>query len=241
MKFFVRLASVCAAAFVITACAVATQTDDILSDGGGGGDGSNGGGGDGGSCTSKCNGMCVDLRTDNSNCGVCGKTCPADAKCVAGSCQCPTTDGGASGSICNGTCVDTKSDVNNCGSCGNKCITGSCNAGKCPCPLKNQCDTGTDVTNQNLTWVVCRSDCQTAWVSMLNQNGGMYHAEYICKQLGYAKLGQHGGTCGNICGYCQNQTACNNLGTEKYDNGGSCGSDQYGQILCQTVMWQCTQ
>ena len=183
--------------------------------------------------TTKCGNKCVDLAIDPQNCGSCGTAC--NGTCFNGNC--------CSGNLlyCGGQCVDVKSDVNNCGTCGNKCVMGSCTNGSCPCPLKKQCDTGVDVTNSNLTWVVCQSDCSSAWVSMLSANGGMYHAEYICKQLGYAKLGQYGGTCGNVCGYCQGQTSCSMLGNKFFGGSGSCGSDQYGQILCNTVMWECTQ
>lgn len=44
---------------------------------------------------------------------------------------------------------------------------------------------------------------------------------------------------GDVCGYCQSGTTCRSHGPETLDNGGtSCGSDTYGQILCDTVMWQ---
>jgi hypothetical protein len=184
-----------------------------------------------------CNGACRDLKTDKNNCGGCGNVC--GGPCNGGQC-CKSNE-----LICNGKCTDTKFDPNNCGGCGNKCTNDAqpnCSQGVCAsCPVYHQCDQGVDVMNSNLTWVVCQSDCSTAWVSMLSNGGGTYHAEYICKQLGYAKLGQHGGTCGNVCGYCQGNTSCNSLGNMNFDSGGSCGSDQYGQMLCNTVMWQCTQ
>jgi hypothetical protein len=185
--------------------------------------------------------------------------CADGEECVKGQCaltcqsglvQCPNNypDAGASdaGNLGPQVCVDTWLDRYNCGSCGNVCPSNKpvCRFGQCTLPVgpcaNKKCDAGTDVTDNTLTWTVCNADCNTAWVSMVKQGGGKYHAEYICKQLGYNKLGSHGGTCGNVCGYCQGQTSCNATGNMNFDSGGSCGSDQYGQILCYTVMWQCT-
>jgi hypothetical protein len=59
-----------------------------------------------------CNGVCVDLATDPSNCGSCGHAVPAGLLCRAGQLAC---DGRT---YCNGACVDINSDPNNCGGCG---------------------------------------------------------------------------------------------------------------------------
>jgi hypothetical protein len=63
-----------------------------------------------------CNGTCVDLQTNNNNCGTCGNVCPSGATCSGGQCLCPP---GLTN--CNGTCVDLQTDQNNCGFCGNMC------------------------------------------------------------------------------------------------------------------------
>jgi hypothetical protein len=75
-----------------------------------------------------CNGHCIDVTTDSSNCGSCGNACTGGKTCIAESCVCPTlapTD-------CGGTCVATISDNNNCGKCGHVCTGNStCVLGLC--------------------------------------------------------------------------------------------------------------
>jgi hypothetical protein len=70
----------------------------------------------------KCEGACIDPKSDPQNCGGCGKACPAVANatssCSDGQC---TFSCNAGLSQCGGVCVDTRSDVMNCGKCGKKC------------------------------------------------------------------------------------------------------------------------
>lgn len=215
--------------------------------------------------TTACGAACVDTNVDRANCGGCGNPCAAGEECASGTCQlqcqaglllCPNdygdggagdasvSDGGDGGGLGPQVCVDPWVDRYNCGACGAVCPASKplCRFGQCQSSCgATKCQTGTDVTNSSLQWVVCQADCSTAWVSSVGSNGGQYHAAYICKQLGYNNLGAHGGNCGDVCGYCSSGTSCNNLGPMTFDNGGtSCGSDSYGQILCDTVMWQCT-
>src|SRR6185295_3305876 len=75
-----------------------------------------------------CDGTCVDLATDNANCGACGNDCPQGTACRASHCDatCPP------GQIpCGGVCLDPSADPENCGACGNVCSTGICRAGEC--------------------------------------------------------------------------------------------------------------
>jgi len=207
----------------------------------------------------QCGNSCVNMQTDRTNCGMCGKMCGAGEECVKGVCQltcqtgevqCPNNYGDAgvtdAGNIGAQVCVNTYIDRYNCGSCGKVCPINApiCRFGQCTLPVgpcaNNKCDSGSDVTNPNLKWTVCQADCSTAWVSHLTSFGGMYHAEWICKQLGYNKLGQYGGTCNDVCSFCTANSSCNNPGAKTFNNGGTCGNDQYGQILCNTVMWMCT-
>ena len=210
--------------------------------------------------TSACGSSCVDLQTDRTNCGACGTMCGSGEECVSGKCaltcqtglvQCPNNyaDAGATdaGSLIGPTmCTDTYVDNFNCGACGNVCPPAKplCKQGTCQNPPSTcnnaACMQGADVTNANLKWVVCKADCNTAWVSHLTSGGGQYHAEWICKQLGYNTFNQQGGTCNDVCSYCVANTSCNAPGPATFTNGGACGSDQYGKILCNTVMWQCT-
>ena len=49
-------------------------------------------------------------------------------------------------------------------------------------------------------------------------------------------LADWGGTCGNVCGYCQGGTSCNSLGNMNFDGGGDSNFPQ----LAVTVHWLCT-
>jgi hypothetical protein len=76
-----------------------------------------------------CNGACVDVTSDPTNCGACANMCAIGASCTSGMCVCPAGQTG-----CNGICVDFTSDNSNCGSCGHACPTGStCVASLCQC------------------------------------------------------------------------------------------------------------
>jgi hypothetical protein len=84
-----------------------------------------------------CGNTCVNLQTDDNNCGSCGNQCPAGSSgCVNGTCGCSVgytqcNDGIYYGPI--GSCVDTRTDSSNCGSCGNQCQPSAplCNDGVC--------------------------------------------------------------------------------------------------------------
>jgi hypothetical protein len=70
-----------------------------------------------------CGGSCIDLGSDENNCGVCGNTCSAGRTC------------------CSGACKDLASDTSNCGTCGTKCgsNTNRCTAGQCRCASDAPC------------------------------------------------------------------------------------------------------
>ncbi len=79
-----------------------------------------------------CGGTCVDLQSNNSNCGACGTLCSSTGgkSCRAGLCQCP-----AGMTDCNGTCVSLATSSANCGACGEACADGkTCQASLCACP-----------------------------------------------------------------------------------------------------------
>jgi len=99
-----------------------------------------------------------------------------------------------------------------------------------------KCKTGNDAMT-NAPWVVCSADANQAWISANNQ--GQYYAVQICQSLGYNSVSVWGGTCGNVCGYCQGATSCNAPGSMTFDGGayvnGNCGNG----ITCNTVMWLC--
>jgi hypothetical protein len=81
-------------------------------------------------------------------------------------------------------------------------------------------------------WVICDIDQDEAWISA--SNGGVYNAPAICQALGFDAVGQQGGTCGNVCGYCEGATSCESPGTRNFDNGGGDPTE-----LQNTVQWTC--
>jgi hypothetical protein len=75
------------------------------------------------------NQICVDVKTDNQNCGACGNGCAGTygGQCVNGSCVCLSPY-----AWCGKFCADLLNDNFNCGACGKscggntKCVNGSC-------------------------------------------------------------------------------------------------------------------
>ncbi|KAK4163216.1 hypothetical protein QBC43DRAFT_213408, partial [Cladorrhinum sp. PSN259] len=71
-----------------------------------------------------CNKQCVNVRSNPSNCGGCGRTCPEGTQCSGLGCVC-------SKNTCGNLCLDFKTHPRNCGRCGNVCSTGYCYQGVC--------------------------------------------------------------------------------------------------------------
>jgi hypothetical protein len=124
---------------------------------------------------SDCGGICVDLQSDDANCGACGQACAQGTRCESG--RCVTT---CSGLVCGDTCVDAMNDPNNCGACGVTCspmhATGVCVAGQCG---HSQCDE---------EWFDCDSDprngCESLGASCLvdacgRDDAGVAHSCYF--------------------------------------------------------------
>lgn len=68
----------------------------------------------------ECAGACVDMKTDNENCGMCGTSCTSMMLvCTQGQC-CKQGE-----TVCNGACTNLNSDPQNCGMCGKTCTGGT--------------------------------------------------------------------------------------------------------------------
>ncbi len=81
-----------------------------------------------------CAGLCVDLDSDDANCGACGVACSDGTACSGGTCRTTCTQGITA---CGADCVDVTASLGNCGSCGHACDKGqACLDGTChvPCP-----------------------------------------------------------------------------------------------------------
>lgn len=80
-----------------------------------------------------CEFTCVNLASDNLNCGACGTACDSSSVCSDGACKSLAATGCPAGQMmCGNACKDTQVDVDNCGTCGNACTAGGvCDAGAC--------------------------------------------------------------------------------------------------------------
>jgi hypothetical protein len=138
-----------------------------------------------------CEAICVDLKSDQENCGSCGKACGGAQVCVAGMCatQCPNNEiACASGGST--SCVNAKSDNANCGMCGKACKPGEvCSGG------------------------VCSTSCQG--VAMCGQDGGQAYCADLktdnanCGKCGKACNATEACVAGTCTGSCtMTQTLC---------------------------------
>ncbi|MDX9719152.1 MAG: hypothetical protein RBU37_00285 [Myxococcota bacterium] len=148
-----------------------------------------------------CDGVCVNVKDDNDNCGACGTTCTDGALCCERTClspeelqsnrhHCGSCYNGCSSSqdCCGGACVDVLADSNNCGACGNVCLpTQTCSNGQCLCP-ENLVDCGNACVNLSDDEAHCGS-CGTPCA------GNQMCCSGQCKTLGTDQA-------------CQNCTPC---------------------------------
>lgn len=107
------------------------------------------------------------------------------------------------------------------------------------CPPE-QCTIGEVGAISGNPWTVCRIDTNSAWLS--STTSGIYDPLAACQSIGFSSVGQFGGNCGSVCGWCEEVTvtSCEDLGTEKYDgNPGICGWNGETGNLCYTVSWEC--
>ena len=87
-----------------------------------------------------CAGQCVNVDTDNANCGDCGQLCGTivGTSCNEGACRCPAPQ-----SVCGTQCVNMTNDSSNCGFCGHTCQGNPCTMGLCQASTIAQVTVGT--------------------------------------------------------------------------------------------------
>jgi hypothetical protein len=79
-----------------------------------------------------CDGRCVNVLNDNSNCGRCWNTCRAGSNCVDGRCSDQVPQCAAPQEQCGDDCVNPQNDNRHCGGCdvlcpaGKNCVDGQC-------------------------------------------------------------------------------------------------------------------
>ena len=138
--------------------------------------------------------------------------------------------------------------INISGCPGESLLSGTCApqlslaAGNGSCSIDSICEESTPISgevcfssNEFATedpWVICDIDENEAWISA--DTGGEYNAPAICQALGFDAVGQQGGTCGNVCGYCESGTSCESPGARTFDGGGGDPTS-----LSTTVQWTC--
>jgi hypothetical protein len=93
-------------------------------------------------CCSPSAGTCVNLMSDNNNCGACGKVCPNGLLCDKGACKCNGQICSQGDTCCPTGCANLNSSTTSCGSCGHGCATNElCSSGTCQCG-SSQCTSG---------------------------------------------------------------------------------------------------
>ena len=214
----------------------------------------------------KTSGKCVNTKTDNKNCGACGKSCKAGEICFGGACGTTCGDSKTGQTACGGDagapyCANLKTDNGNCGSCGKACPSGqACVAGACAgaCTQDQTLCAGdggaaycanlqSDNANCGACGALCSSleacgggacvpQCASNQLSCRPDGGAPYCADGMSDNVNC-------GACGNVCpvnkpvcsgGYCSKGSLC---GNNLIDVGERCDNNLNvpggGQVSCQ--------
>ena len=159
--------------------------------------------------TVDCKGECVDLKSDNQNCGRCQWACPTGFHCNNSGCV-PPADWFScqkNETQCGSFCADLNTSLFNCGACDSKCsfelpiqtcCNGTCknlqtdttNCGTCGkvCTLEQDCCAGSCVNTTENT-CLCNPSCQD----------GLMCCNKQCVDLNDDK--NNCGSCGHVCRY----------------------------------------
>jgi len=113
-----------------------------------------------------CGSTCIDVTTDDANCGMCGNACGGGAACAAGACVC-----GGTQLYCGRACIDPRTDPANCGACGTRCRSDQvCRGRSCACAV-GEVECGGVCTDLQTDRLHC-GDCTTACSSLHVCSGG---------------------------------------------------------------------
>ena len=137
--------------------------------------------------TTCCGSSCVNLSSDNQNCGVCGNTCTAPnatSTCVNGTCQFVACNPGfadCDGMPSNGCEANLQNDVRNCGACGHTCTAPNavsfCAMGTCQIQFCNMgfgnCD-GNPLTGCETNLLNDVHNCGMCGRTCMGQNATMF-------------------------------------------------------------------
>jgi hypothetical protein len=188
---------------------------------------------------------CVDVKTDNNNCGGCYANldeynelaiCTSTQICTDGACKEIVCADGES--VCDRECVNLQTSDEHCGECGISCSDGkSCQNGSCQCPVgQTECQgTCIDPMTDNNNCGGC-PDGGTGTVCAGNQTcvGGKC-AQVLCLE-NEAACGNH--MCSNLltdpnnCGGCGNECVVTDTEYPGQCVGGECTCPMAGTELC---------
>ncbi len=184
---------------------------------------------DDGGESADCNADCTEATCgDGKINATAGETCDDSGESVTcdSDCTAPSCGDGVKNEAAGEECDD-----------GNNTSNDGCDA-NCMSEFPPVCTTSTVGVQSGSPWVVCEASPSGAWLSHSVQGqGGTYDPLAACQSIGYSQVGNFGGNCGDVCGYCSSSTtSCSNPGPKTFTGGGkSCGQ----QFLCITVMWEC--
>lgn len=173
----------------------------------------------------------VDPRSDMSNCGACGVTCPLGGACDAGTCACPadTID-------CGGTCLDTRSDITHCGGCDTTCPSGAaCTDGACVCPSGLEACTTTcaDLASDEAHCGDCATSCAlgaTCNAGVCECPSGTLDCGATCATV--ATDAANCGACGQVCGGRCVTGRCIDVLDVAAAHGATCALMRDGHVEC---------
>jgi len=175
----------------------------------------------------QCGTTCVNLQSDNQNCGTCGKVCQSGSTCTAGSCAC--TGGFVS---CGGGCV--QSNPQHCGTGCTACASGDvCDStGIC----SSTCSSGTKCPDGTCGGLTNAADCGTCGTAC-GSGSSCVNGSCSCTVAGQQLCGgscidtsSNASNCGSCSHACASGQTCSNgtCTTVSTGTGGATGSGGSG-------------